>query len=284
MIDKFTENLVGGKEDEQLSYMMELASDLFQDFDYDEDGNMFFFPNLDLICTFKKRYNTSLKNLFSYNEYLNNQDLEIKETLLGLDLDPEKFWYLLLFIYDFSQSSCTNAYSVSESPKEQMDKLINAIDKHTHKFDNNRKFTFDKDISLTLKIEGKHNIIIDDLTALYHIAYFCKEGLSKVDSSTSMFLFGSIITGNKNGPEKHSVLIYFFAKQFLSFFEKHSLKTIRKKKDSLVSLNKKLLISKLIYFTGISKNTSFKDSDDTLKGFLNQYKDKDLKMISKIYY
>ena len=49
---------------------------------------------------------------------------------------------------------------------------------------------------------------------------------------------------------------------------------VRQKKGSTISLSKTLLISRLIYFTKLSKHSKFSDDEDVLKGYIKQYKDK----------
>ena len=45
-----------------------------------------------------------------------------------------------------------------------------------------------------------------------------------------------------------------------------------------------LLISKLIYFTKLSKNKNFSEDEFTLKGYIKQYKDKKVETINSIYF
>lgn len=55
------------------------------------------------------------------------------------------------------------------------------------------------------------------------------------------------------------------------------------KKGTDFSLNKLTLISKLIYHTRLSVNESFLTDDKFLRGYLQRYKKKNLKIQSNIY-
>ena len=68
-----------------------------------------------LLERYISRYNTSatksrLKKLDKLkarlNEFLSHE--EFGETLTSFELDTEKFWHLLLFVYDFSYNQCTD--------------------------------------------------------------------------------------------------------------------------------------------------------------------------------
>lgn len=79
--------------------------------------------------------------------------------------------------------------------------------------------------------------------------------------------------------EKESVQIWLFYKMFNDFFNLEPYNkqfNVRQKKGSTISLSKTLLISRLIYFTKLSKHSKFSDDEDVLKGYIKQYKDKEL--------
>lgn len=53
----------------------------------------------------KEAYNArKLRHKFTVEEYTQDEDLQ--GYLKTLDLDSEKFWYLLLFCYDYSWGIC----------------------------------------------------------------------------------------------------------------------------------------------------------------------------------
>lgn len=56
---------------------------------------------------------------------------ELQDLLEALELDAEKFWYLLLFCYDYSWGKCIEGIELKEFPKEQIEKFTGAIYKTT---------------------------------------------------------------------------------------------------------------------------------------------------------
>lgn len=111
---------------ELLEYIYPVTQEYFPDFDYDEEtGQTYILPS-QTPDTFKGRYNRGiLKGKFSIDAYMQNRELQ--DLLTTLDLDAEKFWYLLLFCYDCSWGKCMEGIEIKESPKEQIEKLVNAI-------------------------------------------------------------------------------------------------------------------------------------------------------------
>lgn len=229
------------------------------------------------IVTFASRYLSGKIEKKFEKKFLDNK--EVQETILALGLDIDKFWYLLLFIFDYSYGVCLNRVTFKESPKEQIEHLVNCITENIKDYnDNVDEVTFDKPIKLELSVQGKRKITIDDSFTLYAIAAFCSKELKLVENGSRMAKGKSDAIWKdgifeSNGTESNSVHIWYFAKMFLTFFELNPHIKGRQKKGSTLSLNKMLLISRLIYITRLSKNKSFDESDETLKGFFKQYKD-----------
>lgn len=229
------------------------------------------------LVTFAERcFDGKIEKRFE-KKFLENK--EVQETILALELDIDKFWYLLLFIFDYSCGVCLNRVTFKESPKEQIEHLINCITENIKDYnDNVDEVTFDKPIKLELSVQGKHKITVDDPIALYAIAAICSKEMKFVENGSRMDKRKSDAIWKdgvfeSNDIESNSVRIWYFAKMFLTFFEINPYIKGRQKKGSTVSLNKMLLISRLVYIAELSRNKNFLDSDDTLKGYLKQYKD-----------
>ena len=214
---------------------------------------------------------------------------ELQETITALGYDIEKFWYLLLFIHDYSYGLCGKGIKLNESPKKQITKLINGIVGNIKSLNDDfgSISTFNKPIKLVLEVKGKHKIVIDDPDTLFYFAGMCLVELNKTENGSRINESHTNIKA-KDGhfeydPLSNSIHIWQFAKMFLSFFDLNpSLKT-KSKRGSTVSYNKMLLISRLIYIIGLSRNENFMTSDDTLKGYLKQYKDYQLNMMNSVY-
>ena len=83
--------------------------------------------------------------------------------------------------------------------------------------------------------------------------------------------------------ESRSVLIWYFASLLKYFFEINPQFSGRAKKGDSISLNKNLLISRLIYNTQLSYNDNFSSDVEILKGFFKQYRGKTLSGKSSVY-
>ena len=50
--------------------------------------------------------------------------LQIQDYIEELGLDIDKFWFLLLFVYDFCESVCIDGIGLADSAYDQLQKLI----------------------------------------------------------------------------------------------------------------------------------------------------------------
>ena len=57
----------------------------------------------------------------------------------------------------------------------------------------------------------------------------------------------------------------------------------RKKGEQGLSLSKIFLVSKLIYFTKLSTNTKFYESDENLRGYISLHKGRIINSVNSIY-
>lgn len=241
------------------------------------------------IGTFLYRYfgeeiDTSFKSKFL-------ADKNLLETITALGYDVDKFWYMLLFAYDYSNGMCFDGIEIGKSPKESLKELSAAIYKNIKFFDKTNNATrFKSDAKIVLDIKGKRKISIGDPFTLYYLANLLLYELDEHDGNS--FLSQRRTTGGfrlrnreiEGKSTSDAVHIWYFAKMLLKFFELKPPIKGKQKKGSDISHNKKLFISRLIYIVGLSKNESFSDSDDTLKGFLKQYKDLEIKTINGYYF
>ncbi len=215
------------------------------------------------------------------------QNKEIQDTIHNIGLDKDKFWYLLLFINDYSSKACNNGYKVAKSAKKQIEDMVTGIYHNIKSLDQKSgEVTFNKPISIELKIKGKHTVKIEDPMAVQYVAMSMSEKLKQIQDGGMMTYEKIQFSANSKlvcEAESNSVLIYYFAKMFLDFFKLNSQFSKRRGKDEDISYNKKLLISRLIYLVGITKNDKFDYSEETLNGYLRQYKDYKIPSINLSY-
>ena len=221
---------------------------------------------------FAERYNTGqIICPYKYEDYIRNGELQ--DTINGLGLDANAFWLLVMFSFDYACSMCFDSSIIAPTRGENIESLINLLPDDK-----------DSKAKLTLKTsKGKYEIISHKTISL--ILERIKRGyeqdkdsigINTIDINNTSELFQS-------KEESDSVLIWYFAHLLKYFFDLKPQFKGKRKKGETVSLNKNLLISKLVYYTQLSKNTNFLDDTDTLKSFFKQYKDKDIKGFSNIY-
>lgn len=227
-----------------------------------------------LLERYISRYNTSatksgLKKLDKLkarlNEFLSRE--EFGETLTFFELDIEKFWHLLLFVYDFSYNQCTDGIKHISS----LTTLQTIIDKITENTELHplQSPTFKEETKITFCI-GKKKYTIEDCPTILRICSRLKEDVDTSDDWNWQNIKSYM---KSETSESTSVLAYAFYPHFITFFNSYqSIISKRKIKDS-PSKREKQLIGDLIFFTGIIQNESISTDPDYLKTLIKRYKD-----------
>lgn len=227
-----------------------------------------------LLERYISRYNTSatksgLKKLDKLkarlNEFLSRE--EFGETLTFFELDIEKFWHLLLFVYDFSYNQCTDGIKHISS----LTALQTIIDKITENTEIHplQSPTFKEETKITFCI-GKKKYTIEDCPTILRICSRLKEDVDTSDDWNWQNIKSYM---KSETSESTSVLAYAFYLHFITFFNSYqSIISKRKIKDS-PSKREKQLIGDLIFFTGIIQNESISTDPDYLKTLIKRYKD-----------
>ena len=266
-----------------LEYMEEVAVLYVPDYDIDHETGEQYIYGTTALPLFIRRYNQNkLYGNFTYEDYIANED--IQNTLKGLGIDIDKFWFLLLFIFDYTCGTCLDGMKATGIGIEQLTKFTKAI-ADNHKEINQFGVSFKKPITISVKVEGKHQIVIDNANAIGYLATTIINNLKEIEEHPWMQSQQVSIT--TNAEEKESVQIWLFYKMFNDFFNLspyNKLFNVRQKKGSTISLSKTLLISRLIYFTKLSMNKNFSEDEFTLKGYIKQYKDKRIDTVNSIYF
>ena len=227
-----------------------------------------------LLERYISRYNTSatksgLKKLDKLkarlNEFLSRE--EFGETLTFFELDIEKFWHLLLFVYDFSYNQCTDGIKHISS----LTTLQTIIDKITENTELHplQSPTFKEETKITFCI-GKKKYTIEDCPTILRICSRLKEDVDTSDDWNWQNIKSYM---KSETSESTSVLAYAFYLHFITFFNSYqSIISKRKIKDS-PSKREKQLIGDLIFFTGIIQNESISTDPDYLRTLIKRYKD-----------
>ena len=227
-----------------------------------------------LLERYISRYNTSatksgLKKLDKLkarlNEFLSRE--EFGETLTFFEMDIEKFWHLLLFVYDFSYNQCTDGIKHISS----LTALQTIIDKITENTELHplQSPTFKEETKITFCI-GKKKYTIEDCPTILRICSRLKEDIDTSDDWNWQNIKSYM---KSETSESTSVLAYAFYLHFITFFNSYqSIISKRKIKDS-PSKREKQLIGDLIFFTIIIQNESISTDPDYLKTLIKRYKD-----------
>jgi hypothetical protein len=217
-------------------------------------------------------------------KYLENTD--VQQTIKSMGYDVNRFWYLLMFIYDYSSGFYRYGINQNDEPKEQILKLIKGIAENISGEDEYDNPIFIKPAQLILKMPNK-NITINNPIALAWLAAILNNELEKIENgskmATSITKLKTINGQFENNPKSQTAHIWYFTKMFLKFFELRPppIKASTKK-GSTISLNKLLLISRLVFITNLSTNKNYLDSEDNLKG-CRPPENFDLNMINGFY-
>lgn len=276
---KFTEDTYIEFEYQLLDYVEQVALEFNPDMGFDADGNMYPCGTL-AIERFKVRYNRKFIDIkFKYEDYLHNKD--VQDTLKELGVDIDKFWYLLLYVMDYTAGYCWDAIEVKESPKEQLEKLVKLIADNCSDYNNISGATFNTPITITLNAKGKQTLTIDNPNTIAYIGLLCAKGFSEIEDKSILSLRYS---DNETLTAADTMRICLFAKMLLYFFEINKQFNKRQKKGSTISLSKNLLISRLAYFVKLTTTKSYMEDDDSLKKAIKEYGDKKLTTINSYYF
>ena len=278
-MDKLIEDYVNI--DERLEYMEAIAVKYVPDVDIDHETGEEYICGTTALPFFIRRYNQDkLYGNFTYEDYVVNKD--VQETLHGIGIDIDKFWFLLLFIFDYTCGTCLEGMKGYNNGIEQITTFAQAIVDNRKEI-NQYGITFEKPITISVKVEGKHQVVIDNANAIGYVVATIINNLKQAEEHPWMWRQQVDFT---HGEESQSVHIWLFTKMFRDFFDlipyKEQFKG-RQKKGSAITLSKTLLISRLIHFTGISKKKKLLSDEEHLKAFIKQYKDKRIKTINCIY-
>lgn len=211
-----------------------------------------------------------------------NKARDISEAVDRLGLEAEKFWMLALFAYDYACDMRSHGVDEELGGHEMMWELI----ERGCKIVNNESVEPIKvDASCAFKLQGR-TYKIKDANSIAVLLYWIHRGMLKAETSDPIWELNWLIDDYDNHlterTESQSVAIWVFASILKRFFSANKARP-RARGNREVSLNKLLLISRLVYLTRMSENDNFLYSDDTIKGFLRQYKGFKLSSRGKFY-
>ncbi len=212
----------------------------------------------EISAIFMNRYNEGkLSKQHLYREYLD----AVRHLLKELQLDVDKFWCLFLFALDYCESLFYQGITMKATPLEQLQALANMI------------ANADNETMLLKFKAGKQKTYVESPVALRFLADAIHNHLKNADYATTKSLYVREEEEEAVIP-KDSPIITYFAKILLNFFDTQEQVRNKRKEGANHSLKEMELVSLLVYFSRLSDNKSWTDIvNETLKGFLRQYKD-----------
>ena len=285
-IDKFTNidavypTLEAKEEDDILDYVWQFAMIIHPAMPKEVQGLIL--EGSEAMPTFKERYNNGLIEMpLTYEEY--KKDKEIQTALSALQLDKDKFWFIILFIKDYVDGKCWQAFEYGETPASEIKKLFQSIsqyEEHPNANPLTDHITFNEELTLSLQVNGKTIHTIETANAIKFILSCCQEHLDDLnpkDEFDTEHLYDNIEMVSTY-PKQQQITasntkrICLFAQTFKMFFNFLPPFATNYRKGKKNAYDVTFLISQLIYLTGISDNENFLTDKTTLKGYLSKNK------------
>lgn len=241
---------------------------------------------------FKKRYNEKLIEIpLTYKEYKSNQEIQSAISAFGIDVD--KFWFALLFIWDYVNGLSWQVYEYKNTPANEIKQLSEIISK----YENNPKanpltehIKFKQELTLSLQVNGKTVHTINSPNTIKFILSCCQKHQDVLepkdlldenwDDNIEMTRY---YTDKEPTTLSSTKRICLFAQIFRQFFRTTLYIYTHYNPNKKSPYNITFLISQLIYLTGISENEDFLNDKTTLKGYLSKNKNFNWKARNKIY-
>lgn len=263
-----------------LEYMVSVADKVVPDFASDSDGNMYAVDS-QAPHIFMRRYNNHLLNVnFTHNDYIHRvrNEENLIDIIEGLGIDVDKFWYLLLFVSDYVAGSTDDTIKLKDSPKQEIEKFVSFVEKNISDFNQFTGFSFAESMTLSLRVKG-HKLEIENPNTIAAIASFCKDSLPAINPHSMLNSVDFKYGHKKSG----SIKIWLFTHLMRLFFELYPQFGGKKKSKNGVTRSILLLISKLVYFTGLTMNEDYNISDENIKAISKQYHTFKLDTLNTIY-
>lgn len=265
-----------------LEYMTAVADRFAPDFVIDGEGNAFAVDS-QAPFIFMRRYNRGVLNVsFSYADYM-KQDINDNENPIdiinALGIDPEKFWYLLLFVADYVEGSTSGTRKCNPSPREEIQRLIDFVEANEESVSELYGVRYRQPMKLTLHIKG-HRLVIDNPNTISAIAGMC--GMALDDTGYVRFLDHVKVSADI-ADTSDSVRIWLFTKMLRCFFDLYPQFASQRKTGNDTTKSTLRLISKLVYMAGLTTNENYRIDDENLKGILKQHRNYKIDTINSIY-
>ena len=208
---------------------------------------------------------------FPFNKEDYDRNTDIQDSLTALGIDSEKFWYAVLFIHHFAEDKCLNSVELPKSTtREDIVSLLECLKEE------NAKVTFESKDRQPYTINRK--LVLNILLEMLSMGYEAIKDREYLDYAPVDL---KVLEKEKEYSVSHQIV--YEAKAYKSLLEKISRPKSEVKDFRKGSRDKLLLISRLMYFTRLTRNESYLSGTDSIKGLLKSYKNKKITGISSDY-
>lgn len=236
----------------------------------------------------KEEFSANYKNLDTSfkEEYLNYGDLQ--NTIEAFGLDKNKFWYLLLFVYDYVEDCANNAidhYPIVDKLNEALQTFKESTE-IVFKKDNRKSGEIKEDNVLKIFKIGMEHFVKSYNSIMDNQATTLQEKLQQLDAlGLKSPLEPPFVNYEDVGGDYKKIKIEIshkkclFTEIFLFFLKDRKAKTLPQHIKYKVSKDKMLFISRLLYTVGYADEDYKEDYDSEgnktrkLSNLLRRYKD-----------
>lgn len=201
---------------------------------------------------YKKREYRTLDDSFK-EKFLTNEDLQ--NTIEAYKLDVSKFWYLLLFVYDFIEDIGKNAPALNKSVLEDFSYFHANLLKATSitlKKNNKKSYVTEREDTIRI-IQAALQHFINTYSDIIHSEQDRETMIKQLKDIGLEGFIRNDLSSKISFTDKFCLDISYkkwkFTDMFLFFIERRKATTIPNKKVK-VSKDKMMLVSRLIYTVG----------------------------------
>lgn len=220
---------------------------------------------------FCRRYHDGIIKTAFQQKYL--EATEIQDTIKDYNIDPIKFWYLCLLVKDYSEGQTQKASLSNPTHKEELQLLLAELEKLTNNAQGLReKLMRFEPFRSTLQPKAQEHLIKTETSGKLTLRIGENKTVVITDEQTLVILREALTYGLKNfhnnsllnsaPPAPHDASILGIQYRIALFYNylKWFLEQYKPQKTKMVSTDKTLLISRLIYVLDIDSDPRYYDT------------------------
>ena len=251
-------------------YVHNIGNRTFPAYEIEEDGKEYQVDTactIDFIVLHKDGRLDLSKFPFTKEQFLVNNPIIC--SLQVLDIDIEKFWVALLFVYDLTRKQTENVMAIPAPAFDQ----FRAFAKYLHA---------NPDAKIRIWRGREHGVTIESQEVIQMMGTLLAENSAKLFANLShdvSFKLGDFSLKLNN---RHKIT--FVVQCLLPFLEQFKEVDKRSSNPNKISYNLMLLISRIVYMYAYTDNPKFLESDESIKGIWQRYKDEEWRTIGRCLY